>query len=110
MVVHERESNNSLLIAPGFPNAWYEFDEGFSFNNLPTYYGEINFEIVKKGLEATINITGDIKIPEGGIRYVIPPKFRKERIELNDKWIEPGLDGEVIIKSLPAKVELIYWK
>lgn len=110
MVVHERESDNSLLIAPGFPNAWYEFDEGFTFQNLPTYYGEINFEIVKKGLEATINITGDIKIPEGGIRYVIPPKFRKERIELNDKWIEPGLDGEVIIKSLPAKVELIYWK
>lgn len=110
MVVHERESDNSLLVAPGFPNAWYEFEEGFKFENLPTYYGELNFEIVKKGLEATINITGDIKIPEGGIRYVIPPKFRKERIELNDKHIEPGLDGEVVIKSLPAKVELIYWK
>ncbi len=110
MVIHERESDNSLLIAPGFPDAWYEFDEGFTFNNLPTYYGELNYEIKKKGIEAVITITGDVKIPEGGIRYVVPQKFRKERIELNDVHVEPGLNGEVLIKSLPATVELIYWK
>lgn len=110
MVIHERESDNSLLIAPGFPDAWYEFEEGFSFTNLPTYYGEVSYEIKKKGIEANIYISGDVKIPEGGIRFVVPKKFRKERIELNDKHIEPGLSGEVIINSLPAKVELIYWK
>ena len=110
MVIHERESDNSILIAPGFPDAWYEFDEGFNFKNLPTYYGELNYEIKKKGIEAVITITGDVNIPEGGIRYVVPHKFRKERIELDNKWVEPNAQGEIVIKSLPAKVELIYWK
>jgi len=110
MVIHERESDNSILIAPGFPDAWYEFEEGFSFRNLPTYYGELNYEIKKKGQEANIYISGDVNIPEGGIRYVVPKKFRKERVELDDKWVEPNAQGEILIKSLPAKVELIYWK
>lgn len=87
-----------------------EFEEGFTFNYLPTYYGELNYEIKKKGIEAVITITGDVKIPEGGIRYVVPPKFRKERVELDNKWVEPNDKGEILIKSLPATVELIYWK
>ncbi|MBV6443903.1 MAG: hypothetical protein IFNCLDLE_00154 [Ignavibacteriaceae bacterium] len=110
MVVHERESDNSLLIAPGFPDAWYEFDQGFSFKSLPTFYGELNYEIKKKGIEAVVYIDGDLKIPEGGIRYVVPQKFRRERIELNDVHTEPNENGEIIIRSLPATVELIYWK
>jgi len=109
-VIHERETDNSILIAPGFPDAWYEFEEGFSFKNLPTYYGELNYEIKKNGIEANINISGDVNIPEGRIRFVVPKKFRKERVELDDKWVEPNAQGEIVIKSLPAKVELIYWK
>lgn len=79
-------------------------------HNLPNYYGELNYEIKKNGIEAIIFIYGDVNIPEGDIRFVVPKRFRKERIELDDIQIEPNAHVEVIIRALPAKVELIYWK
>jgi len=63
--VYEDESTQSLVIGAGLKNTWFDFPAGIEVNNLPTYYGDLDYSIFKKENNYHIKIWGAVSIPAG---------------------------------------------
>ncbi|HEV8433769.1 MAG TPA: hypothetical protein VGR95_10185, partial [Thermoanaerobaculia bacterium] len=81
MLAYERESDQSLVLGAGVPEAWLK--DGVSVRNLRTIYGPLTFSA--KG--NVVKVSG-VKVPPGGIVLMLPNRDVK------------------VIRSLPAKVTL----
>jgi hypothetical protein len=65
MLVYERESDQSLVLGAGIPEAWLK--DGVSVRNLQTIYGPLTFSI--KG--NIVHFSG-VSMPPGGIILMLP--------------------------------------
>ena len=68
MFVYENEYDQSLVLASALYQDWIDSPEGMSVENLPTYYGEISYSIKKDKDKYVFSISGDVKLPSGGIK------------------------------------------
>ncbi|KAA3657509.1 MAG: coagulation factor 5/8 type domain-containing protein, partial [Calditrichaeota bacterium] len=64
---YEDELADALVVGAGFYPQWFDSPNGFSFQNLPTYYGELNFSCKKEANDYFITVSGDLQIPKGGV-------------------------------------------
>jgi hypothetical protein len=82
---------------------------GISFENLPTYYGNLSYSIKKENNNYKITIRGNLKIPSGKI---ILKNFNKGNtpvdVVINNKKSTDFFDNEIIIKDFPAEVNIKY--
>lgn len=67
MLVFEEENNSSLSLFKGITSSWFAGNDTLSVKNMPTYYGNITFSVIKENGKAQIQISGDLKLPENGI-------------------------------------------
>jgi hypothetical protein len=67
MLVFEEENNSSLSLFKGITSDWFAENDTLSAKNMPTYYGNIDFSVIKENGRARIHISGDLKLPENGI-------------------------------------------
>ncbi|HEY2828582.1 MAG TPA: coagulation factor 5/8 type domain-containing protein, partial [Thermoanaerobaculia bacterium] len=65
MLVYERESDHSLVLGAGIPEAWLK--DGVSVRNLRTIYGPLTFSV--KG--NVVHVSG-VRVPRGGIVVMLP--------------------------------------
>jgi hypothetical protein len=65
MLVYERESDQSLVLGAGIPEAWLK--EGVSVRDLRTIYGPLTFSV--KG--DVVKVSG-VRVPPGGIVVMLP--------------------------------------
>ncbi len=109
MFVYENEYNHTLVLASALYQDWIDAPEGMSVENLPTYYGEISYSVKKEGNSYHFAITGDIDLPEGGIRI---RNFNGGKtpsaITVNGKEIKDFNDGEIAVREVPADLVINY--
>jgi hypothetical protein len=109
MFVYENEYDHTLVLASALYQDWIDAPGGMSVENLPTYYGEISYAIKKEGNSYLFSITGDIDLPEGGIRI---RNFNRGEmpsvITVNGKELTDFDEGEIAVRELPADVVIKY--
>lgn len=109
MFVYENEYDQTLVLAAGLYQDWIDASGGMSVSNLPTYYGDISYSVIKKGDRYLVSITGNPDLPEGGIRIknfnggAMPSGVTVNGIEIT------GFSGrEISIPAVPAEVIIRY--
>ncbi|MDX9774180.1 MAG: discoidin domain-containing protein [Bacteroidales bacterium] len=109
MFVYENEYDQTLVLAAALYQDWIDAPEGMSVENLPTYYGEVSYAIRKDGGKYLFSISGDIKLPEGGI---IIKNFNGGKVAagvtVNGMESTDFSAGEIRIREVPAEVVIYY--
>lgn len=109
MFVYENEYDKSLVIASALYQDWIDSPNGMSIENLPTYFGEISYSIKKENNIYNFNISGNVKLPENGIKI---KNFNGSKIPesviVNGKKIKSFSKNEIIVKEFPARIIIIY--
>ncbi len=97
------------MLASALYQDWIDSPEGMSVENLPTYYGEISYSIKKDDDRYLFSISGDLNLPEGGIRIKnfngskLPVK-----VTVNGNETKDFSEKEITVKEVPAEVVIYY--
>lgn len=109
MFVYENEYDSSLVIAAGLYDEWINSKNGMSVENLPTYYGDISYSIIKEENKFNINVYGNITLPSGKI---ILRNFNSSKLPvkilINGKESKAFTKNSILINEFPSKVEIFY--
>jgi hypothetical protein len=108
MLAFERETEQALVVAAGVPAEWLE-GEGVGVDGLPTWYGTLGFAMRRTGdgVDMDLTLTGDVKIPAGGIVVRPPGNAPLRAVVVNGKPSTRFTDAQATVEELPAKVRLI---
>jgi len=106
--VYEDELDNSLVVGAGLYKDWLDSHEGISIKNLPTYYGQLSYSVKKEENKYIIDISGDLKLPEGGIRFKNPVYENTIKISINKKEVNGDKTKEILVNKFPAILEIYY--
>jgi hypothetical protein len=78
-------------------------------NGLPTWYGTLGFAMARAadGVDMEIALTGDVRMPAGGIVLRPPGDAPLRAVTVNGKPTTRFTDAQAILGELPATVRLI---
>lgn len=111
MFVYENEYDSSLVLAAALYQDWIDSPEGMSIENLPTYFGEVSYSIKKENEKYTFTITGDLELPENGIKI---KNFNGSRlpvsVSINNRQLNSFTKNEIDVRVFPATVVIDYGK
>lgn len=109
LFVYENEYDRSIVLAAALYQDWIDSPNGMSVEHLPTYYGELSYSIKKDNNKYTFTITGNIKLPENGIKI---KNFNGARlpvkVTVNGKKIKSFTENEINFTQFPATVVIEY--
>ena len=109
MFVYENEYDASLVLASALYQDWIDAPEGMSVNNLPTYYGEVSYNLKKEGNAYNFNITGNLKLPANGIKILnFNGSKMPKKVTVNGKEITTFTDKYIQITQSPADLVIEY--
>jgi hypothetical protein len=97
------------VLASALYQDWIDSPEGMSVSNLPTYYGEVSYSIKKDDDMYLFSISGDLNLPEGGIRIKnfngskLPVKVSVNGIETKE-----FSENKITVREVPAEVVIQY--
>ncbi|MCX6151194.1 MAG: discoidin domain-containing protein [Ignavibacteriales bacterium] len=106
--VYEDEQNNSLVIGAGLYREWFDSPDGISIKNLPTYFGNLNYSIKKEINKYRVELNGNIKLPEGGIKFINPVFSNTVKLKINEKEVNGKKSKEILVNEFPAVVEIYF--
>ena len=103
MLAYERESDGTLVIAPGIPEEWLG-SEGVHVTGLPTWYGRLHYTMQKSGDDVVVELTGDNLHPPGGFVVCSP------RTLPVTSFSGPGKQegNTIVVDQTPARIVLHY--
>ena len=102
------EEFEKIILAGGVDEKRLKRKEGISVKNMPTYFGKINYTMIKNADKVTVNVSGDADAPKG---FVLKSPFMDKSIkgvEINEKKWKKFNEKEVFFEKLPAKITLTY--
>jgi hypothetical protein len=107
MFLYVREEDEALVLGAGIPLEWARDPHGVAADDLRTPYGSVSFSMFPRGGGLGVRIEGTCRVPPGGI--VVRPPFDGEprRVTIGGKDAPFGPGPEVVIRSLPAKIEFL---
>ncbi len=102
LFAYERDADNALVLAAGFPWPWLE-GEGVAIENLRTAYGHLSFSLQRQGGRLVLRVAEGLQPPPGGVVLVWPGTQPPGRTRLNGR--PAGWQGaELRMHQLPAEV------
>jgi hypothetical protein len=104
--IFEREYDSTLVVGLGFKEEWADDPAGIKVKNQSTYYGDINYSIIKEKDKYIAEFSGNIKMPPGKIRLENFKSEEPEEVIINGKPSKDFSDKEITIDQFPAKVEI----
>lgn len=109
MFVYEDEEDKSLVLGAALYPDWINSENGMSVENLPTYHGEVSYSIQKNNKSYTFSITGNLKLPENGIKIKnFNGSKLPSKVTVNGENSEFFTNKEITVRSIPAKVVITY--
>lgn len=109
MFVYENEYDASLVIASSLYQEWIDDPDGMAVTNLPTYFGSLNYEILKSGNAYHFDITGDLKLPSNGIKIKnFNSKKMPKAVWINGKESTEFSANEISVRVFPAELIIEY--
>jgi hypothetical protein len=106
MLVHERESDNALVVGAGIPESWINDQAGLRVEHLPTYYGPLSYSMMRMRDSVIVTLSGPLKIPEGKIIVTSPRAEPVKQVQGDGR--KGVAAGEIVVDRLPARVVLVY--
>ena len=105
---YDRERDSTLVLAAGVPWAWVSQGQGVKIGDLRTPYGSLSYRLSARGNGADLHIAEGIRVPPGGlvVRAPSPGKKAFRSATVNGKPAKIGTDGEVVVREVPADVQL----
>lgn len=109
LLVYERESDHSLVLAAGIPEAWVTSGPGVSVKQLPTYYGPLSYTL-RSGEQGTLHLelAAGLTLPEGKIILESPFPRPIRSVTINGKPTDDFTAERAVIGECPADVVLRY--
>ena len=109
MLAFEREADQALVVGAGIPANWLEDENGVIVEGLPTWYGTLAFAMrrVDDGIELDIALSGDVRMPAGGIVVRPPGDAPLHAVAVNGRAITRFTDAETVVEEVPAKVRMV---
>jgi len=71
-LVHERASDQALVLAAGVPDAWLPPGEKLRVARLPTWWGPLDYELERGAGGVRARVGGGLRMPPGGV-VLAPP-------------------------------------
>ncbi len=106
---YEDELNDALILCSGLKKEWVDDPKGIEIENLPTYYGEVNYSVKKTGTKKyRIQIWGKLDKPAGGIIIKnFLNKKPKSVIIKNKLYYNFNISG-IKLNRIPCNIDVIY--
>jgi len=109
MFVYENESDHTLVLAAGLYQDWIDAPGGMSVSNLPTYYGDISYSVVRGGNSYRFTISGNPDLPAGGVRIKnFNGGAMPSGVTVNGREITGFSGREISVQEVPAVVIINY--
>jgi hypothetical protein len=108
MFVYEREDDTSLVVGAGLADAWVNDTAGIHVRNLPTYYGDISYDVMAAANKVSVVLRGDVRVPPGRIILKSPLSKKFTGATIDRKRLRKVNGKEIVIHRLPALIELTY--
>lgn len=109
MFVYENDYDTSLVIGAALYEDWINASGGMSIEHLPTYYGELSYNIIKSDDHYSLNLYGELNLPAGNI---ILKNFNSSKMPLkvfiNGTESKLFTNNSITINQFPAKVTILY--
>lgn len=107
MFVYETD-DDALVLGAGVPADWVRDPSGVEVKRLPTYYGVLNYAMKQEGRNVTLKLTGDVRVPKGGIMIKSPFDEPIRSVRVNGKASQAFTNDEASVVVFPAEVQLVY--
>src|SRR5690606_32115300 len=104
MFAYPRESDDSIVLAAGLPPAWLE-DGGVSIAGMRMPQGNLAFALRREGDRLLLEAGEGLRLPTGGLVLPWPYEGEPGATTIDGEAAQWG-NGELRIRSLPAKVEI----
>ncbi len=104
MFAYERESDTSIVIGAGIPEAWIMSGDGVGVSDLPTYYGPVTYSMRRTSGGASVEVSGRIGMPPGGIEVRAPLDIMPASALVNGARANLSPAGGVRVTGLPASI------
>ncbi len=108
MFACEDEIAQSLIICTGLYPEWIDAPGGMKVDNLPTYYGTINYSIFQSDGSYRLTLTGDLQIPAGNIKIQNWRPSPPVRLMVNGKPSSLYDEKYITITEFPASIDITY--
>lgn len=103
LFAYERESDSTLVVGAGIPEAWLEA-EGVTVENLSTWWGPLSYRARQTDSGVSVTIAAGLRVPPGGL-LVYPPGTGRVRGVLVDGVPAPTDSlGAVRVRALPTSL------
>jgi hypothetical protein len=109
MFAYDRASDSALVVGAGIAERWVREAPGVKVRALGTPYGPIDFDaraVTARSLVA--HIGGALRMPPGGIVFRSPVDRAIASARVNGSTVPLSSRGEVVIRHLPATINLTY--
>ena len=103
MFAYERESDSTLVIGAGVPEAWVMEKPGVTVRKLSTHYGALSYTMRNENGSVRVSMQSGLTMPPGGL-VVHSPFTALREARVNGVVTVPAADGGVVVRSLPAEV------
>jgi hypothetical protein len=108
MFAYDRASDSALVVGAGIAERWVREAPGVRVRALGTPYGPIDFDIRATGKALVAHLGGRVRVPPGGIAFRSPVDARIVSARVDGSTVSPSSNGEVVIRHLPATINLTY--
>jgi hypothetical protein len=107
MLVHERDSDRSIVIGAGVPASWVA--RGVTARRMPTANGTLSLSMRADGDDAVrVRLTGDLAVPPGGLVVTSPYDRPIRRVTVDGRNVTTFTDAAATVDRCPADVVLHY--
>lgn len=103
MFAYTREADDALVIAAGIPAGWLE-GKGIGIDGLRTPHGRLAYTLKAVDGVLRLDVQAGPALPGGGLVLSLPEPWASGRMRNGDAAMK---HGEVRIRSLPARVEIV---
>jgi hypothetical protein len=106
MLAYERAE--TLMVGAGVPEAWLADPVGVSVRDLPTHWGTLDYRMRRTGPRTIrVDLAGRVRVPRDGIVVAPPLRAALAATRVNGRPVSPRADGTVVVRALPARVDLM---
>ncbi len=101
---YEDETRAALVLGAGLDPTWIDAPTGIAVRGLPTIYGKINYALKKVTDGYQLELSGDLKIPSGGIIFKNFKSQPPHRVTVNGSMVTHITASEILINTFPATI------
>ncbi len=108
MFAYERDSDTSMVICGGIPDAWVADPAGAGVRDLPTPFGPLSYSVKRSTGGVTVDISGSFSTAGEKLMLHSPLNSPIVSAVTDGQSVPVSPENEILIGTLPAQVSIRY--